>query len=150
MTNGPENQQQPAMSAVGYNPPTYAEANAYVFDGSNSGPSSYPVDKKEQPKPQQTPSAEPYVGTSSVPATRAGAVTVYHYVHPVTQHRIDSLLPPDHPEMQCLQFGHVPHTRFGLAGILATIFWFPLGAACLLIDKKTVCSRCKKTINDTP
>jgi len=81
-----------------------------------------------------------------VPVTHAGAVTVYHYVHPVTQQRIDSLLPPDHPEMQCLQHGHIPRTRFGIAGILAAIFWFPLGLGCLLIDRDTRCTRCKKII----
>lgn len=43
--------------------------------------------------------------------------TVYHYTNPQTNERIASLLPPDHPEMLCLQAGaHVPHTRYGVVG----------------------------------
>lgn len=42
---------------------------------------------------------------------------IYNYVNPVTGEQIVSLLPPNHPEMICLQSGeHVPHTRFGLLG----------------------------------
>jgi hypothetical protein len=41
---------------------------------------------------------------------------VYNYVHPVTHDVVTSLLPPDHPQMVCLQQGHVPHTRYGLLG----------------------------------
>ena len=73
-------------------------------------------------------------------STSAG-VTVYHYVHPVTQQRITSLLPPDHPEMVCLQQGHERRSSFGLVGILAAIFWFPLGMACMLVDRKVRCTR---------
>lgn len=110
---------------------------------------TYPVDQKQQPQPTQPlniPSDTTPYAAVNIPTTQAGAVTVYHYVHPVTQHRIDSLLPPDHPEMQCLQFGHVPRTRFGVAGILAAIFWFPLGLGCMLIDRDTQCTRCKKVL----
>ena len=42
--------------------------------------------------------------------------TIYNYVHPVTREHIASLLPPNHPEMICLQQGHVPQTRYGLLG----------------------------------
>ena len=110
--------------------------------------SKYPVDIKQQPLPQPEPTS-PMIAmhNTPVPATQAGAVTVYHYIHPTTQQRIDSLLPPSHPEMQCLQHGHIPRTRFGVAGILAAIFWFPLGLGCLLIDKDTRCERCKKVIS---
>ena len=42
---------------------------------------------------------------------------VYNYINPVSGERVVSLLPPNHPEMICLQSGsHVPHTRFGLLG----------------------------------
>jgi hypothetical protein len=44
------------------------------------------------------------------------APTLYNYVHPITQEHIASLLPPNHPEMICLQQGHVPQTRYGLLG----------------------------------
>ncbi|PVF97019.1 hypothetical protein CPB86DRAFT_786355 [Serendipita vermifera] len=127
-----------AMSA----PPSYEYA---TFAPNDPKSTTYPVDQKQQPQAIQPPSTTPYP-IPVVPSTQAGAVTVYHYIHPVTQHRIDSLLPPDHPEMQCLQFGHVPKTRFGLAGILAAIFWFPLGVGCMLIDRDTQCSRCKKVL----
>jgi hypothetical protein len=43
--------------------------------------------------------------------------TVYHYQNPLTGERIASLLPPNHPEMICLQEGqHVNETKFGILG----------------------------------
>jgi hypothetical protein len=43
--------------------------------------------------------------------------TVYNYLNPVTKQYITTLLPPDHPEMVCLQAGmHVTQTRYGLLG----------------------------------
>jgi len=74
-------------------------------------------------------------------STSVAGVTVYHYVHPMTQQRITSLLPPDHPEMVCLQHGHERRSSFGLVGILAAIFWFPLGMACMFVDRKVRCTR---------
>jgi hypothetical protein len=51
-----------------------------------------------------------YGGTASEP-------TVYYYEDPRTGQRVASLLPPDHPEMVCLQSGeHVPETRYGCLG----------------------------------
>ena len=48
----------------------------------------------------------------SMPQTR-----VYHYANPNNGHRFTSLLPPDHPEMVCLQQGsHVEETKFGFLG----------------------------------
>jgi hypothetical protein len=42
---------------------------------------------------------------------------VYHYTNPMTGEHVASLLPPDHPEMVCLQAGeHVPYTNYGLLG----------------------------------
>ena len=42
---------------------------------------------------------------------------VYHYVNPANGDHITSLLPPDHPEMVCLQQGsHVEETKFGFLG----------------------------------
>lgn len=103
-----------------------------------------PVDQKKAQPPSPTFYTPPPLNAPST--SRTGAITVYHYVHPVTGDRIDTLLPPDHPEMQCLQYGHIPKTRFGVAGILAAIFWFPLGLGCMLIDRDTQCSRCKKVL----
>ena len=54
----------------------------------------------------------PSPGIPSMPQTR-----VYHYVNPNNGNRITSLLPPDHPEMVCLQQGaHVEETKFGFLG----------------------------------
>ena len=49
---------------------------------------------------------------------------MHHYQHPGTGHVITSPLPPDHPEMQCLQAGgHVAGaTRWGILGVLAAVF----------------------------
>ena len=100
--------------------------------------------------------------------------TVYNYVHPVTKQHIASLLPPNHPEMICLQQGaHVPQTRYGLlgeslsrfythfslflttsspiprfSGVLAAVFWFPLGIGLCLLDRRTRCTRCGLMIDN--
>lgn len=43
--------------------------------------------------------------------------TVYNYINPRTGEQVVSLLPPNHPEMICLQAGeHIPHTQYGLLG----------------------------------
>jgi hypothetical protein len=45
--------------------------------------------------------------------------TVYYYQDPRTGQRVASLLPPDHPQMVCLQAGeHVHETRYGFLGAL--------------------------------
>ena len=51
-------------------------------------------------------------------ATTSGPpATVYYYQDPRTGLRVASLLPPDHPQMVCLQAGeHVPETRYGFLG----------------------------------
>ncbi|KAF9533358.1 hypothetical protein CPB83DRAFT_805236 [Crepidotus variabilis] len=68
---------------------------------------------------------------------------VYNYVNPRTGERVVSLLPPDHPEMICLQAGqHVTRTDYGILGILAAIIWFPLGIGLCLLDKRVKCQRC--------
>jgi len=75
--------------------------------------------------------------------------TVYNYVNPQTHEHVVSLLPPDHPQMICLQEGaHVPTTRFGLLGILAAVFWFPLGIGLCLLDRKVRCARCGIAIDE--
>ncbi|KIM45500.1 hypothetical protein M413DRAFT_442162 [Hebeloma cylindrosporum] len=75
--------------------------------------------------------------------------TIYNYVNPVTGQHVASLLPPDHPEMVCLQAGsHVPQTRFGLLGILAAVFWFPLGIGLALVDRRVKCTRCGVVIEN--
>ncbi|KAF8971202.1 hypothetical protein BDZ97DRAFT_1788270 [Flammula alnicola] len=75
--------------------------------------------------------------------------TVYNYINPTTGERVVSLLPPDHPEMLCLQAGsHVPETHYGFLGILAAIFWFPLGIGLCLLDKRVRCRRCGLVIDD--
>ena len=51
-------------------------------------------------------------GIPTMPPTR-----VYHYVNPTDGNHVTSLLPPDHPEMVCLQQGsHIEETKFGLLG----------------------------------
>jgi len=135
-----EGEQQAGTSMMSSLPPSY-EVATYRYEQNDT---KVPVDQK---KPQPLPSPTLYAPPVHPPSTsRAGSITVYHYVHPVTQERVDTLLPPDHPEMQCLQYGHIPKTRFGIAGILAAIFWFPLGLGCMLIDRDTQCTRCKKIL----
>ncbi|KZV79688.1 hypothetical protein EXIGLDRAFT_631507 [Exidia glandulosa HHB12029] len=76
------------------------------------------------------------------------AVPVYFYQDPVTGNRVTTFLPPDHPEMVCLMNGHISKTRFGLLGVLAAIFWFPLGVGLCLVDRHVKCTRCNRILED--
>jgi hypothetical protein len=73
-------------------------------------------------RPLFMPSPMPYNYVSPNPShtTQPLSTTspiIYNYIDPVSGERVVSLLPPDHPEMICLQSGsHVPLTRFGLLG----------------------------------
>ena len=82
----------------------------------------------------------------SMPQTR-----VYHYVNPANGDHITSLLPPDHPEMVCLQQGsHVEEVKFGWIGLIAAIAWFPLGIGLCLLDRTVTCKRCGAVIKARP
>ncbi|KAF8329307.1 hypothetical protein F5887DRAFT_1287725 [Amanita rubescens] len=55
----------------------------------------------------------------------------------------DEHIPPGHSQMACVQAGtHDIQTSFGLLGLLAAIFWFPVGIGCCLLDRRTTCRRC--------
>jgi hypothetical protein len=94
---------------------------------------------------------------------------VHHYVNPLTGEHVVSVLPPNHPEMVCLQEGrHIKRTRFGLlgmslviydfhmtllifedpVGVLAAVFWFPLGIGLCLLDRRVRCERCGYVLED--
>ncbi|KAF7792353.1 hypothetical protein EIP86_003389 [Pleurotus ostreatoroseus] len=64
----------------------------------------------EQPQYAAPAGPPPFMGPSMPPTT------VYNYVNPVTHEVVASLLPPDHPQMVCLQQGHDPQGRFGILG----------------------------------
>ncbi|KAI0358363.1 hypothetical protein OH77DRAFT_1587439 [Trametes cingulata] len=121
-------------------PPSY---DAAVGGASVSGPfvpggAAKAQDVKVPPSDPYAAGQPPPPQTSQVPAT-----TVYNYINPNTGERIVSLLPPDHPQMICLQQGeHIAHSKFGILGILAAIFWFPLGVGVCLLDRKVYCERC--------
>jgi len=88
----------------------------------------------------------PRSGIPSMPQTR-----VYHYVNPANGNHFTSLLPPDHPEMVCLQQGsHVKETKFGWVGIIAAVVWFPLGIGLCLLDRTVTCKRCGAVIKARP
>jgi hypothetical protein len=83
------------------------------------------------------------------PFAPSPTTTVHHYVNPATGEHIASLLPPDHPQMRCLQEGtHVPETHYGVLGVLAAIAWFPLGIGLCLLDRRVKCRRCGYQIDD--
>ncbi|KAG2132568.1 hypothetical protein BD769DRAFT_1666004 [Suillus cothurnatus] len=97
--------------------------------------------------PSLPPSTVTAVHTRTTPLVQEP--TVYHYQNPLTGERIASLLPPNHPEMICLQEGqHVNETKFGILGILAAIVWFPLGIGLCLLDRKVKCKRCGMVIDN--
>ncbi|TFK44193.1 hypothetical protein BDQ12DRAFT_672547, partial [Crucibulum laeve] len=126
------------------NPPAYE----YV-------PERQDYDKgKLQPKPQAS-SEQPLIPYSvsgpsyTTQPTYTPAPTVYHYKNPATGEHVASLLPPNHPEMVCLQSGmHVPETRYSFLGLLAAIVWFPLGIGLCLLDRRIKCTRCGHMISD--
>ena len=74
--------------------------------------------------------------------------TLYVYRNPVTQEVIKSHLPPDHPQMICVQQGHIPQSHFGIIGIIAAIVFFPIGIALCLLDRRVRCERCGYIISD--
>ncbi|CCM01122.1 uncharacterized protein FIBRA_03170 [Fibroporia radiculosa] len=126
-------------------PPSYdaamreASSGPFVPEGTSKADNV-----KVPPQPSTTPPAGPAPRMPSMPST-----TVYNYVNPITHEHIVSLLPPDHPQMICLQQGgHVPRVQFGILGILAAIFWFPLGVGCCLLDRKVQCARCGALLDE--
>ncbi|KAI0093037.1 hypothetical protein BDY19DRAFT_921678 [Irpex rosettiformis] len=110
------------------------------------------TDAKDVKIPLESPETQNDSPASGPPPTNfpsMPATTVYNYRNPMTGDIVCSLLPPDHPQMICLQQGHVLQTKFGMLGILAAIFWFPLGIGLCLLDRKVYCSRCGQLIDDS-
>jgi len=132
------------------NPPSYDSVTE--TEGSDVANSySKDVKKPAAPPMQQPPSLVPGPSSYSVhPGTTIGpSPTLYHYRHPVTQEMVVSLLPPDHPDMICLQTGeHDTQTHFGILGVLAAVFWFPLGIGLCLLDRRVKCKRCGQVLMD--
>lgn len=100
-----------------------------------SGKSSNPQDT--QPKGHELMLASgpsvTYGATAPGPQT-----TVYYYQDPRTGQRVASLLPPDHPQMVCLQAGeHVPETRYGFLGTL--YFYVLLSFDCVWTHVYVLC-----------
>ncbi|KAF5328828.1 hypothetical protein D9619_011682 [Psilocybe cf. subviscida] len=130
---------------------------------SPEGPPAYdygtqpPVDKPTQPQvachestqvlivrcDSAGPSGQYTMQPSAIPAP-----TVFNYVNARTGETVVSLLPPNHPEMICIQTGHEKETQYGLLGVLAAIIWFPLGIGLCLLDRRVKCKRCGMMIQD--
>lgn len=131
--------------------------------------------QSNQPSTPNNVAAGPSVPTSGIPCMPQ--TRVYHYVNPSNGNHVTSLLPPDHPEMVCLQQGsHVEETKFGFfgesfwfylsafsclflgpvliwvcwTGVLAAIVWFPLGIGLCLLDRTVTCKRCGAVIKSRP
>ncbi|KAJ7691285.1 hypothetical protein B0H17DRAFT_1063359 [Mycena rosella] len=121
----------------------------------NESPPAYDGPRPTSPaKDVKTPPVAPTMDAGPSYVAHAGPSSsqnpvVYHYNNPLTGEHVASLLPPNHPEMICLQAGeHVPHTNYGLLGILAAVFWFPLGVGLCLLDRRVKCARCGRVIED--
>ncbi|KAI0747352.1 hypothetical protein BC629DRAFT_1560453 [Irpex lacteus] len=134
-------------------PPTY---DAVVMSEAQSTGPYVPAgttdakDVKVQPEAEHAQTYSPPAGPppqfGSIPSMPA--TTVYNYRNPLTGEVVASLLPPDHPQMVCLQQGHIARSRFGVLGVLAAIFWFPLGVGLCLLDRRVYCSRCGQIIDE--
>ncbi|KAJ8588538.1 hypothetical protein M405DRAFT_934042 [Rhizopogon salebrosus TDB-379] len=127
------------------NPPSYDFVEAQTSP--NEQPPS--MSDKGARLPVQQPPVPSVMAVHNRPAPMMQQPVVYHYQNPTTGEQLASLLPPDHPEMQCLQHGgHLNETKFGILGILAAIVWFPLGIGLCLLDRRVKCRRCGVVIED--
>ncbi|KIM45476.1 hypothetical protein M413DRAFT_341449 [Hebeloma cylindrosporum] len=144
-SDGEMSTKQPLPGAPQDSPPSYDFATE---SGSTYSPDAVP--KPLIPSIPKADSRQPLIpqGMASGPSytvqpSYTPPPTVYNYVNPLTGEQVVSLLPPSHPEMICLQSGmHIPQTHYGLLGVLAAIFWFPLGIGLCLLDKRVRCERC--------
>ncbi|KAL0956667.1 hypothetical protein HGRIS_002798 [Hohenbuehelia grisea] len=136
-------------------PPPYqpTETGTSDHDEEISKPRHAPSDQKTPPFPDIEPML---VNISSNSASGPSRTTqpafiptpqIYRYVNPDGS-MTDSLLPPSHPEIICLQNGHELQTNYGLLGILVAVFWFPLGVGLCLLDRRVKCARCGHVLND--
>ncbi|KAG2043329.1 hypothetical protein BDR03DRAFT_941113 [Suillus americanus] len=131
------------------NPPSYDYVAAQA--SSNVEQRQPPLVSDKTANQVQLPSVPPNTVTAVHARTTLAMQqpTVYHYQNPLTGEHIASLLPPNHPEMICLQEGqHVNETKFGILGILAAIVWFPLGIGLCLLDRRVKCKRCGMVIDN--
>ncbi|KAH7108349.1 hypothetical protein BKA62DRAFT_753062 [Auriculariales sp. MPI-PUGE-AT-0066] len=127
-------------------PPSYVDSHhdAPLIDVKVPEPEAPVQQQQQQPIAAQMiagPVAGPVNGSSAPPV-------VYYYQDPATGNRIATLLPPDHPEMLCLQYGHTTKTHFGVLGVLVAVLAFPWGIAACLLDRRVKCTRCQRIISD--
>ncbi|TFY65729.1 hypothetical protein EVG20_g5348 [Dentipellis fragilis] len=139
-------------SLIPESPPSY-ESTVDAGPSSTAMPSMSPMPTlggKGSPYHALSMSSQPVaMYGATAPSAGVGSPMVYHYQNPITGDHVASLLPPDHPEMICLQEGaHVRQSRFGLLGVIAAVVWFPLGVGLCLLDRRVQCKRCGKVIED--
>ncbi|KIK69065.1 hypothetical protein GYMLUDRAFT_214027 [Collybiopsis luxurians FD-317 M1] len=132
------------------NPPSYDSVTEGFDNKTLDQNTKQPLVDAPKVSSPQPPSMVPGPSYAIHPGTTTGSSpALYHYRNPLTQETVVSLLPPDHPEMICLQAGeHITESHFGLLGILAAVFWFPIGVGLCLLDRKVKCRRCGKVIDD--
>ncbi|KAG7091010.1 hypothetical protein E1B28_010073 [Marasmius oreades] len=107
-----------------------------------------PQEPSVQTPSMQTPANYTVAGPNRIP--NGLEPIVYHYTNPLTGDHVASLLPPDHPEMVCLQEGkHIPKSSFGILGVLSAVLWFPLGVGICLLDRRVKCTRCGHIISES-
>jgi len=137
-------------------PPSYdavtgqASSSSRSYSLVNKG-AEHPTDSKARPDVDQQKASPLPVSAGPGPSPQApyNGASVYHYTNPRTGERVVSLLPPDHPQMICLQEGqHRTQTKYGVLGILAAVLWFPLGIGFCLLDRRVRCTRCGQTLNN--
>ncbi|KAG2135454.1 hypothetical protein DEU56DRAFT_807108 [Suillus clintonianus] len=123
---------------------------AYEYVATQNGSNEQPYQPSTSNGAANPPTMPPNTVTPfhARPMPKMQDPTIYHYQNPLTGEQIASLLPPNHPEMICLQQGgHTTETKFGILGILLAIVWFPLGISCCLLDRRVICTRCGKVID---
>ncbi|KAG5352865.1 hypothetical protein C0989_012497 [Termitomyces sp. Mn162] len=93
------------------------DAREAVSKGALNHDTKHPI---SETSPLQAQSSPQYAGPSHM--VQPGGIqmlpAVHHYVNPLTGEHLTSLLPPNDPEMICLQEGkHILHTQFGIIGV---------------------------------
>ncbi|EJD52482.1 hypothetical protein AURDEDRAFT_111162 [Auricularia subglabra TFB-10046 SS5] len=105
--------------------------------------------KAGEPQPALPIAQQPGPSHAVMVDGSAGQAPLHFYQNPWTGEQVASFLPPDHPEMVCLQEGrHLTKNSFGIVGVLAAVFWFPLGIALCMLDRRVKCTRCGRVLED--
>ncbi|KAL7415780.1 hypothetical protein BDY24DRAFT_382208 [Mrakia frigida] len=134
------------MSPAPASPPSYEASVSSSPSPSSSSSPNQPLLTHVASLPSRN--LPPPKGASPAGTDQSNGPLVHYFVQPGPNGRmISTNLGPETEEMRCLMEGHLAQSKFGIIGILSTIFFFPWGLAVCALDRKVVCKRCKQVID---